>query len=93
MIALFKAGFLAFVLLTVVYLLVSIYSRSVRRERLEKEWDSNPDNLGAETEARDAYIKAGLLAYRNSLRRKLIVLVYIIPMAVVLATAYAVNHQ
>ncbi|WP_430465073.1 hypothetical protein [Tabrizicola sp.] len=93
MIGLLRAGLLAFVLLTVVYLLVSIYSRSVRKERLEKEWDSNPDNLGAETSARDAYIRAGMEAYRHSLRRKLIVLVYIIPMAVVLATAYAVNHQ
>ena len=93
MIGLFKAGILAFVLLTVVYVIVSIYSRSVRREKLEKDWDSDPEKLGAESSERDAYIKAGLNAYRHSLRRKLIVLVYIIPMAVVLATAYAVNHQ
>ncbi|CAM8625323.1 hypothetical protein MCEREM30_01193 [Paracoccaceae bacterium] len=93
MIGLLRAAVLAFVLLSVVYVIVSIYSRSVRREKLEKDWDSDPDNLGAESSERDAYIKAGLNAYRHSLRRKLIVLVYIIPMAVVLATAYAVNHQ
>lgn len=93
MIGLMRAGLLALVLLSVVYLLVSIYSRSVRRERLEKEWDSDPDNLGAAQDARDAYIEAGMQAYRGSLRRKLIVLVYIIPMAVVLATVYAVNYQ
>lgn len=93
MIGMIRAGVLAFVLLTVVYLLVSIYSRSIRREKLEKRWDSDPDNLGAETAARDAYIEAGMQAYRNGLRRKLILLVYIIPMAVVLATVYAINHQ
>ena len=93
MIGLLRAAVLAFVLLSVVYVIVSIYSRSVRREKLEKDWDSDPDKLGAESSERDAYIKAGLQAYRHSLRRKLIVLVYIIPMAVVLATAYAVNHQ
>ena len=93
MIGLLRAAVLAFVLLSVVYVIVSIYSRSVRREKLEKDWDSDPDKLGAESSERDAYIKVGLKAYRHSLRRKLIVLVYIIPMAVVLATAYAVNHQ
>jgi Ca2+/Na+ antiporter len=93
MIGLLRAAVLAFVLLSVVYIIVSIYSRSVRREKLEKDWDSDPDKLGAESSERDAYIKAGLNAYRHSLRRKLIVLVYIIPMAVVLATSYAVNHQ
>ena len=93
MIGLLRAAVLAFVLLSVVYVIVSIYSRSVRREKLEKDWDSDPDKLGAESSERDAYIKAGLNAYRHSLRRKLIVLVYIIPMAVVLATVYAVNYQ
>jgi hypothetical protein len=34
-----------------------------------------------------------MAAYRSGLRRKLILLVYIIPMAVVLATVYAINYQ
>lgn len=93
MIALIRAGLMALVLLTVVYLLVSIYSRSVRREKLEKRWDSDPAREGAARDERDAYIEAGMVAYRSSLRRRLIVLVYIIPMAVVLATVYAVNYQ
>ncbi|MBM3614382.1 MAG: hypothetical protein FJX28_02780 [Alphaproteobacteria bacterium] len=93
MIGLLRAAVLAFALLTVVYVIVSIYSRSVRREKLEKAWNSDPDKLKPESSERDAYIRAGMEAYRNSLRRKLIVLVYIIPMAVVLATAYVVKHQ
>ena len=93
MIGMIRAGLMAFVLLTVVYLLVSIYSRSVRREKLERAWDTNPAHEGAADGERDAYIEAGMTAYRGSLRRKLIWLVYIIPMAVVLATVYAVNYQ
>ena len=96
MIGMIRAGLMAFVLLTVVYLLVSIYSRSVRREKLEKawdEWDGPPRLEGTTNSDRDAYIEAGMKAYRGSLRRKLIWLVYIIPMAVVMATVYAVNYQ
>jgi hypothetical protein len=93
MIAIIRAGALGFVILTVVYIAVSIYSRSVRREKLEKAWDTDPAREGAATDERDAYIEAGMEAYRHGLRRKLIWLVYIIPMAVVLATVYYVNYQ
>ncbi len=93
MIGMIRAGLLAFVVLTVVYLVVSIYSRSMRREKLEKAWDSDPAREGAAKDERDAYIEAGMEAYRHGLRRKLIILVYILPMAVVLATVYAINYQ
>lgn len=93
MIAILRAGVLGFVILTVVYIMVSIYSRSVRREKLENAWDSDPAREGAAQSERDAYIEAGMEAYRHGLRRKLIWLVYIIPMAVVLTTVYYVNHQ
>ncbi len=93
MIGLLKALPLAFVALTVVYLLVSVYSRSIRREKLERAWDSDPAREGAAKDERDAYIEAGMESYRHGLRRKLIWLVYIIPMAVVLATVYFVNYQ
>ena len=79
---------IGFVGLTLLYGLVTTYFRSVRREALEKEWDGG-DQVGD----RDAYIEAGMQAYRSGLRRKLILLVYIIPMAVVLATVYAINYQ
>ena len=71
MIGMIRAGLLAFVVLTVVYLVVSIYSRSMRREKLEKAWDSDPAREGAAKDERDAYIRSGMEAYRHSLRRKL----------------------
>ena len=93
MIGILKALPLAFVILTVVYLMVSVYSRSVRREKLEKAWDADPARIEASKSERDAYIEAGMQAYRHGLRRKLIWLVYIIPMATVAATVYYVNYQ
>ena len=78
--------------LTVLYALVSVYSKSVRREKLEKQWDTDPQNEGNRA-GRDPFIEAGMRAYRGSLRRKLIVLVYILPICVVGTTIYLINAQ
>ncbi len=93
MIGFIRAAILGFILLTLIYVLVGIYSRSVRRERLEKEWDSDPAREGLTMAERDAYIASGMEAYKHSLRRKLIVLVYLIPAAVFAVTVYLVNYQ
>ncbi len=80
-------GFLG---LSVIYIAVSFYSRSVRREKLEKRWveDHPGDNDSIE---RDAYIETGMVDYQNGLRRKLIVLVYIIPAIAVAVTMFIIN--
>lgn len=88
MIAIARLIFFGFIGLTVVYWLVAIYSRSVRREKLEKEFDA-----GGIEGSRDDYVAAGLEAYKHGLRRKLIVLVYIIPALVIGVTVYLVNWQ
>ena len=88
MIGILRAAVLGFILLSVVYVLVSVYSRSVRLEKLEKKFDAG----GIEGD-RDAYIEAGMQAYKKSLRRRLIWLVYIIPAVGVSATVYYVNYQ
>ena len=88
MIAIIRLVVVGFIGLTVVYWLVSVYSRSVRRERLEKEFDAGGVDGG-----RDDYIRTGMDHYEHGLRRKLIVLVYIIPTLVVLVTVYFVDYQ
>lgn len=93
MIGLIRAAVLGFIALSVVYVLVSIYSASVRRERLEKEWDGDPQNEGLPKDQRDAYIKAGMDAYRHGLRRKLIILVYVVPAIVFAVTVYIISWQ
>lgn len=83
---LFVFGFL---FLSIVYLAVSWYSRSVRREKLEDRWlEDHPGDT--ESAQRDAYISEGMRKYENGLRKKLIVLVYIIP-AVLFVAALIVN--
>ena len=82
-IRLFVFGFVG---LTIVYWLVSIYSRSVRRETLEKRFDA-----GDVEGDRDAYIEAGMESYEKGLRKRLIWLVYIIPMVAMALTIYLVN--
>lgn len=88
MIAFLRLMVMGFAVLTVAYFIIGIYSRSVERERLEKEWDGDPANEGAAPDARDAYIEAGMRDYAHSLRRKLIWLVYIIPMGLLIAVLY-----
>jgi Ca2+/Na+ antiporter len=82
----------AFVALSVVYVVVSIYSRSVRREKLEKRWDADPPEGQGDTERR-AFIEAGMRDYEQGLRKKLIWLVYIVPMVVFAAIVYIVSWQ
>ena len=80
-------GFLG---LSVIYLSVSIYSRSVRKERLEDEFDAeNPD--GGAPGARDAFVAEGLKSYDASIRPKLIGLVYVIPTVAIGAIVYMIN--
>ncbi len=79
-----------FIALTVVYFSISLYSRSVRKEKLENEFDAaNPD--GGEPGARDAFVADGMVAYKNSIRPKLIGLVFVVPVVVVSAIVYVVN--
>jgi hypothetical protein len=83
-----RLAFFGFIGLTVVYFLVSVYSRSVRRERLEKEFDAG----GVEGD-RTAYIEAGMQKYEHGLKKKLIWLVYILPTLAFFATIYYVNWK
>lgn len=82
-------GFLA---MSVVYLSISVYSRSVRREKLEDAWAE--ENVGSDDmAARDAYVAKGIKAYNASFRPKLIGLVYIIPTVIVMTIVYITNSN
>lgn len=90
MIALIRLMVIGFIVMSIFYVLISIYSRSVRRERLEKSWDEeNPD--GADAAARHEYIEDGMRQYESSLRKKLIWLVYVIPTLLVITLLYLTN--
>ncbi len=74
--------------LSVLYLVISIYARSVRRETLERQWDEG-DGAGERAD----FVRAGLEAYRHSLRKKLVLLVYIVPVILVSLVVYLMNFS
>ncbi len=86
-----RLAFFMYVGLTIIYFVTSIYSRSVRRERLEKEWDTDPAREGAPQDGRQAFIDEGLKAYDSGLKKRLLLLIYIIPTIGFLATIYFIN--
>ena len=88
MIGILKLAFFGLIALTVLYFLIGIYSRSVRRGTLERKFEAG----GIEGD-RDAYIEAGMQAYEHGLKRRLLWLVYIIPTVVGVVTVYFVNYQ
>lgn len=88
MIGFFKLALFGYIGLTVIYWLMTIYLRSVERERLEKDYDD-----GGVTGERDAYIRQGLAVFDHGLKRRLVLLVYIIPTVVVVALVVILNFD
>lgn len=88
MLSLARLFLILFVVLTVIYVSVSLWSRQVRKRKLTREWREG------ETDGDDmqAFIRKGLEEYDDSFRRKLILLVYIVPVAVIAYIIYVVNY-
>jgi len=77
------------VVLTVLYLAVSIWSRRARRRKLATRWDSKPQL----TTDRDAFIARGMRAYERSFRKRLILLIYVVPLATIAVIVYVTNFM
>ena len=77
-----------FVVLTVIYLSLSFYSRSVRRAKLRRKWDED-----IRRGDREEYVRRGLKIYDRSLRRKLLWGVYIVPVVTIAVVIYLVNFN
>ncbi|WP_309663572.1 hypothetical protein [Tabrizicola sp.] len=86
-----RLAFFLYIGLTIAYFLTAIYSRSVRREKLEKEWDTDPAREGAPADERTAFIEAGMVHYEKGLKKRLLWLIYIIPTIAFVVTIYFVN--
>lgn len=88
MLGFIKLFAIGMVVLTVVYISLSLYSRATRRDKLEKAWDDE-----GMTGDRDAFIDNGLREYDGSVRRKLILGVYIVPITAIAAIIYFTNFH
>lgn len=86
MAALARLLIVGFVVLTVIYVSLSWYSRAARREKLEQWWEDE-----GQPGDRDTYVAEGLRDYDRSLRRKLILGVYVVPCLAMGTIIYLVN--
>lgn len=78
--------FLAFIGLSVIYLILRWFTASLRREALEEEFEKD-----GHSGDRSAFVEAGMKKYRQSFRRKALILVYIIPLGLYLVILYLNN--
>lgn len=77
--------------LTIVYFLIAIYSRSVRREKLEDRWAAEHGDKGDAAE-RAAFIEKGMAEYESSFRPKLLLLVFVVPTVSVVIIHYLTTY-
>ncbi len=88
MFALARLLMILLVVLSVIYVSLSLYSRAMRRDKLEREWD---EEIG--TGDREDFIRKGLVEYDGSLRRKLILGVYVVPIILIGTIIYFTNYN
>lgn len=72
----FRLFIIVMVISTILYISISIYSRAVRRQKLERQWQAD-----LMVGNRDAWLRQELAKYDRSLKRRLILLVYVLPLA------------
>ncbi|MCX7566552.1 hypothetical protein OS189_09390 [Sulfitobacter sp. F26169L] len=88
MAALVRLMVIGFIVLSVIYVCLSLYSRAVRKGKLRAEWYDGPQDQPLET-----FLDEGLEEYDKSLRRKLILSVYVIPVILVSVVIYLTNFS
>ena len=88
MFAFFRLFLLLSLVLTLIYGAVSLYSRERRRAKLKRRWKDR-----GLTGDRRAFIQRGLYQYDRSFRRRLILLVYILPFGAIALVIYMINFR
>ncbi|RWR50896.1 hypothetical protein EOW65_04880 [Sinirhodobacter ferrireducens] len=78
--------------LAVLFWLVRIYARSLRREALEKHW-ARESAAGVDLGPCDAYVEAGMQDYEHGLMRRLVWLVFILPIVIFAVVVFVMNYR
>jgi hypothetical protein len=86
MAALVRLTIVGFIVLTVIYVCLSLYSRAVRKGKLRAEWFEGPQDQPVEE-----FLEEGLKEYDKSLKRRLILSVYVVPVILVSVIVYLTN--
>ncbi|MDO5706727.1 MAG: hypothetical protein Q4G49_16875 [Paracoccus sp. (in: a-proteobacteria)] len=75
------------------YVLLSLYIRSLQREKLEKEWDRrHPENAGDSGERR-AFVRRSMTGFEKTLKSRLVGLVFVVPTLAIMVIIYYVNNR
>lgn len=88
MLGLLRLIVIGFVVLSLIYAGLSLYSRRVRRGKLQRKWQEGPRLVD-----RDSFVRRGLRKYDGSVRRKLLLGVYVISVTVVIVIIYLTNFS
>lgn len=92
MIGLIRSIVIIFLILTVIYIILSQWSRWRERVRLREDYSAQSD-LFRETASEDDFVVRGMAAYNRSLRPKLFLGVYAIPGALATLLVWLAQHS
>ncbi len=81
-----------FVLLSIVYVILSIKARLVQRAKLDAEYTA-PDKAKDISVSKEEYIAKGMQKYGKSYRPKLIFGVYLVPIAIMAVLIYLAQYS
>lgn len=73
-----------FAVLTAIYLGLSLYNRWAERRRLGAEFEKRGTEGEAAAQDKTEFVGAGMTAYERSLRKKLLLGVYLVPLGIVI---------
>ncbi|MBT9384192.1 hypothetical protein KM176_10005 [Pseudooceanicola sp. CBS1P-1] len=93
MIALLRFLIPAALVLSVIYAAVSLWSRHKRRRKLTRDWTDEHGDIPEDDAEEEDFVEKGLDAYDGSFRRRLILLIYIVPVVIVAIIIYAQNYR
>lgn len=92
MIPLIRSIVIIFLILTVIYIILSQWSRWRERVRLREDYDAQSD-LFRGTASEDDFVARGMAEYNRSLRPKLFLGVYAIPGALATLLVWLAQHS
>ncbi len=87
----FRMIALLLVIEMVLYVILSAYVRSVRREALENAWKAKHPEIAQDRKAMSEAVERSMRGYSKTLRARLVNLVFVVPTIIVLAIIYIVN--
>lgn len=91
--ALIRLFLFMFAVQLVFYVLLRLYVRSLRLERLENRWDARHPEQAGDTPARRAFISRSMVGFERSLKARLTWLVFVLPTLAMLGIVAAVNWR